>query len=140
VLAVLLNPALRAERDRRALSGAQLLDAGLLPNPELTYSLDVPTGDASGKTTAFGLGLSWPIDALFSRSARIDTAKRHKQAVELDIAWNDLNNAKTKVVDLEGRLARAVVALELASAFYRIPKAELVTCRTAEASGKENNP
>ena len=35
VLAVLLNPALRAERDRQAISIAQLLQAGILPNPTL---------------------------------------------------------------------------------------------------------
>ena len=44
VLAVLANPDLRAERDRRGLANAQLLDAKLLPDPVLSYSLDVPTG------------------------------------------------------------------------------------------------
>ena len=44
VLAVLVNPSLRAERDRRALASAQLLTAGILPNPQLSAALDVPTG------------------------------------------------------------------------------------------------
>jgi outer membrane protein, heavy metal efflux system len=114
VLAVLLNPALRARRDQRALSDAQLLDAGLLPNPELAYSLDIPTGgDTSGKTTAFGLGLNWPIDVLFSRSARIDEANKHKEAVDLDVAWQEwqvAQGAKAAVyqlVSLEYRIALA---------------------------------
>jgi len=114
VLAVLLNPALRAERDRRALAGAQLLAAGLLPNPELAYSLDIPTGgNPSGKTTAFGLGLNWPVDALFSRRARIDEARRHKEAVDLDIAWQEwqvaqgAREAVYRLLSLQNRIALA---------------------------------
>jgi cobalt-zinc-cadmium efflux system outer membrane protein len=36
--------------------------------------------------------------------------------------WNDLINARMKVLSLKGQLARAVVALELAAGFYEIPK------------------
>ncbi len=62
VLAVLLNPGLRAQRDRRQAAQAQLTQAGLLPNPQLAYSLDVPTaGQTQGTTTAFGLGLTWDV-------------------------------------------------------------------------------
>jgi outer membrane protein TolC len=35
--------------------------------------------------------------------------------------WNDLIDAQIKLVDLKGQLARAVVALELATGFYKIP-------------------
>jgi hypothetical protein len=53
VLAVLLNPSLRAIRDQRAVSSAQVLDAGLLPDPQLTFSLEVPTGgNTADKVTA----------------------------------------------------------------------------------------
>jgi cobalt-zinc-cadmium efflux system outer membrane protein len=58
VLAVLLNPSLRAIRDQRAVSSAQVLDAGLLPDPDLSFSLDVPTGgNTAGRVNAYGLGL-----------------------------------------------------------------------------------
>lgn len=114
VLAVLLNPSLRAKRDQRALSSAQLLEAGLLPNPELAYSLDIPTGgDTSGKITAFGLGLNWPVEALFTRSARIDEAKSHKQAVDLDIAWQEwqvAQGAKAAVYHLASLQHRIALA------------------------------
>ncbi len=90
VLAVLLNPSLRALRDQRALSNAQLLEAGLLPNPELDYSLDVPTGgNTTGKINAYGLGLTWRVTSLLSHAAGIDKAKAHKKAVDLDIAWQE---------------------------------------------------
>ncbi|PNU20519.1 hypothetical protein C2E25_07310 [Geothermobacter hydrogeniphilus] len=90
VLAVLLNPSLRAIRDQRALSGALVLDAGLLPNPELTYSLDVPTGgDTAGRVNAFGLGLNWNVTSLISRSSRVREAKAQSEAIDLDIAWQE---------------------------------------------------
>jgi len=90
VLAILLNPSLRAARNQRALSEAQLLDAGLLPNPEVTYSLDVPTGgDTTGKVNAFGLGLDWNVTSLISRKSREQEAMAQGEAVDLDIAWQE---------------------------------------------------
>jgi len=90
VLAALLNPSLRAIRDQRALSKAQLLDAGLLPNPEVTYSLDVPTGgNTTGRVNAYGLGLDWNVTSLISRTAKVGEAEARSEAVDLDIAWQE---------------------------------------------------
>lgn len=114
VLAVLLNPSLRAARDQRALSSAQLLDAGLLPNPELTYSLDVPTGgNTAGRVTAYGLGLNWDVTSLISRASKIDGAKARDAAVALDIAWQEWQVAQAAkaavyhVVSLQNQIALA---------------------------------
>lgn len=115
VMAVLLNPSLRAARDQRALSEAQLLDAGLLPNPELTYSLDVPTGgDTAGRVNAFGLGLDWNVTSLISRASRVQKAKVQEDAVDLDIAWREwqvAQGAKAAVYQLSS-LQRQIVLLE----------------------------
>lgn len=82
VLAVILNPSLRAVRDLRALSSAQLLDAGLLPDPDFAYSLDVPTGDSTaGRVNDYGLGLNWEVSATISRFAKIHEAKARQLAV-----------------------------------------------------------
>ena len=90
VLAVLLNPSLRAIRDQRAVSSAQVLDAGLLPDPQLTFSLEVPTGgNTADKVTAYGLELNWDVTSLVSRDSRIGEAKARKEAVDLDIAWQE---------------------------------------------------
>ncbi len=48
VLAVLLNPELRAERARRRLARAQLLEAGLLPNPTMLFGMDFPIQTGGG--------------------------------------------------------------------------------------------
>jgi len=90
VLAVLLNPSLRAVRDQRELAAAQLLDAGLLPNPELTYSLDEPTGgNTTGRVSAFGLGLDWNVTPLISRASKLREKETERDAVDLDIAWQE---------------------------------------------------
>src|SRR5689334_5911966 len=71
VLAVVMNPDLQAERDRRAISQAQLLQAGLLPNLQLTGNLDFPyDSSAPDNHIAYGLGLQWDINALITRNAR----------------------------------------------------------------------
>src|ERR1700731_4161455 len=38
VIAAYLNPALRSTRDRRGLAVAQLIQAGVLPNPQVSYT------------------------------------------------------------------------------------------------------
>ena len=43
-IALYSNPALRAIRDRRGLAAAQLVQAGILPNPVVSYSRDYVTG------------------------------------------------------------------------------------------------
>ena len=114
ILAVLLNPSLRTARDKRALSGAQLVAAGLLPNPELAIGMEVPSGgDTSGKVNAYGLGLSWEATALLSRKARISRARAERQQVDLEIAWQEWQVAQAakaavyRLVVLERQIALA---------------------------------
>jgi len=90
ILAVLINPSLRAVRDQQGIAKAQLLQAGILPNPQLSYSPSFPTGGSTaGTTSAFGLGLNWNVTALISRSAKIDAAKFKREGVDLAIAWQE---------------------------------------------------
>ena len=94
VLAVLLNPALRARRDRSQEAQAQLTQAGLLPNPQLGYALDVPTGgQTQGTTTAFGLSLGWDAVQLITRSTRQEMAEENLRAVDLEVAWQEWQTA-----------------------------------------------
>ncbi len=96
VLAVLLHPSLRAERDKRALADAQLLQAGLLPNPELASSFETPVaGETTGTVNGFGVELNWDIQPLLSRSARVQAAQANRASVMLDIAWQEWQVAQT---------------------------------------------
>jgi outer membrane protein TolC len=90
ILAVIANPKLRAIRDQRQLATAQLLQAGVLPNPQLTYGLDFPTGGATqGTVTAFNFDLSWDVTSLISRSSKINAAKADAVSVDLDVGWQE---------------------------------------------------
>ncbi len=105
VLAVLLNPSLRAVRDEHNTAEAQVLTAGILANPQLSFGEDFPYGGASDAKTinAYALGLSWDVTQLITRDARIRAAKSKAASVKLDIAWQEwqiAQAAKTAVYDL----------------------------------------
>ena len=90
VIAVLVNPKLRALRDQKGVAVAQLLQAGILPNPQLTYSLEFPTGgDTLGTVNAFGFGLGYDIKSLITGGPLTEAAKSHADSVELDVAWQE---------------------------------------------------
>jgi len=90
VIAVLLNPSLRVARDKRDLARAQVIKAGLLPNPELSLSLEIPTGgNKTGKVNAYGLGLNWELTSLLTRGSKLAEARSQQDAVDLDIAWQE---------------------------------------------------
>ncbi len=114
ILAVLVNPSLRAQRDRRNLASAQLLAAGILPNPQLTANLDVPMGgNTQGTVNGYGVGLSWDLTALIRRDARKSAAASEAASVDLDVAWLEWQVAQAAksalydVVALQAQVAQA---------------------------------
>ncbi len=99
VLAVLLNPELRIERDRLALADAQLVAARVIPNPQLSYARDVPYG-SPGTVPAVSTGLSVAINELLTRHARIAAASSNRESVRLDVAWREWQVAEEAKVAL----------------------------------------
>ena len=89
IIAVLNNPDLRAERAKQKVAGAQLFAAGLLPDPQVSASLDIPTGDTAGTVNAWGLGLGYDIIPLITRQARITTEQQAQVQVNLNILWQE---------------------------------------------------
>ena len=90
ILAVLVNPKLRAERDKKKVSAAQLYQAGILPNPQFSGSLDFPVaGSTQGTVTAYGLSLGYDIRTLVTRGASIKAARLHGSSVALTVAWQE---------------------------------------------------
>ena len=155
VLAVLLNPSLRAIRDQRDLSKAQLLDAGLLPNPEVTFSLDVPTGgNTAGRVNAYGLGLDWNVTSLIPRKSKVREAKARGEAVDLDIAWQEwqvaqgakaafyqLSSLRSQIALLERvrqRMAENVAHIQKAVADGSMTADTLNTAQAANARANES--
>ena len=95
ILAVVANPALRAARDKWNLRSAQLLQAGILPNPTLSASVGPPiAGSTSGALTEWGLGVEYDITALITHRAELNAAQAEADSVALDVAWQEWQAAE----------------------------------------------
>src|SRR5207245_254398 len=113
-IALYSNPALRAIRDRRGLAAAQLIQAGILPNPVVSYARDfVSGGNTAGTVTAYNFTAAWEFSALVPFLPKQTAARKNFRAVDLDIAWQEWQiamNARTgvyRVLSLGAQVARA---------------------------------
>ena len=96
LLAIIINPRLKAARDEKAIASAQLLKAGILPNPQISGEIDVPTGGyTAGTFLGYTLGLNWDWTSLIGRGLRIKGARAHRDSVELGIAWQEWQVAES---------------------------------------------
>jgi cobalt-zinc-cadmium efflux system outer membrane protein len=104
LIAVVIHPSLRAQRDTHGLAQAALLQAGILPNPQLTGSYDWNTGGTfPGAVNAYGIGLNYDITALISHAAKEKSAWFAAKSVDLNIAWQEWQTAlaaKSAVYDV----------------------------------------
>ncbi len=89
VIAVLVNPDLKATRAKLGVAEAQVFEAGLLPDPTLAIGLDPPTSSQPGLVNAFNFGVSWDILGLVTRSAARRAAQARRVQVREDVAWNE---------------------------------------------------
>jgi outer membrane protein TolC len=90
MLAVANSPQLRIERDKAGVAHAQAYAAGLLPDPQLNYEHDRPTGSyPQGTTSAYTAGLTLDLGNLITRSARVQSARAGAREVDLDLLWSE---------------------------------------------------
>ncbi|MBI3753499.1 MAG: TolC family protein [Deltaproteobacteria bacterium] len=89
ILAVVNNPALKIARDEKGIAEAQLMTAGILPNPQITAGIDHPTNGGPGSMDAFNFGLSYDINKLITRNAAIDAARANKLRIDLTVLWQE---------------------------------------------------
>jgi outer membrane protein TolC len=113
------NPALRAIRDRRGLAAAQVIQAGILPNPVVSYERDYVTGgNTAGTTTGYTLSAGWEFTALIPFLPKQTAARKNFRSVDLDVAWQEWQiamNARTavyRVLGLSAQVAQAQEATE----------------------------
>ena len=114
VMAVIVSPKLRALRDQRGVAQAQILQAGLLPNPQLGATFDQQHGNHDPTLVNGGsLGLSWEVTALLGYRDRVASAKSTAAALNLDIAWQEWQVAQEtrlcafRILSLEARVPPA---------------------------------
>ena len=116
VVAVVGDPALRALRAQEAVARAQVLAAGLLPNPVFSYGVGVPFS-GTDLTRAFRVGLGLPIESWVTRTRRVKAALRHARAVNLATAWQEWQvAARAKALTyalIMGRAERRLLSREI---------------------------
>ncbi len=131
LMTVIVSPSLRSIRDQRGIAQAQVLQAGLLPNPQLGYTVDRPhANDIPDLVTAKNLGLSWEITSLLTHHAKLAAAKASAQSLDLNIAWQEWGAAQDarlrafRILSLEQRLPLArEIERDLADNIVLIQKA-----------------
>jgi len=116
-IALYSNPALRAIRDRRGLAAAQVIQAGILPNPVVSYARDFVTGgNTAGTVTGYNLTAAWEFTGLIPYLPKQTAARKNFQSVDLDVAWQEWQiavNARTAVYRLLGLDAQVAQAREV---------------------------
>jgi len=88
-LAVLNNPHLAAVHSMLKEANAQLIQAGLLADPQLNMSADFPRGNDPTLVTAYGIGLGFDLQSLITREARQSSATKQARAVYLQVLWQE---------------------------------------------------
>src|SRR5947207_6545513 len=113
-IALYSNPALRAIRDRRRLAVAQLIQAGILPNPVVSCARDFVTGGSTaGTRDGYSFSAGWEFSALIPFLPKQTAARKNFQSVDLDVAWQEWQiavNARTavyRVLGLDAQVGRA---------------------------------
>lgn len=110
-LALFYSPKIRAARSAQRVSGAQLLRAGLLSNPELFLGPRISTKSSD---LIFPAGLSWELPLWGRLGAEKDLAERQLSAAQIRVAAAELSvlsEVRTVFIRISG-LNQALEALE----------------------------
>jgi outer membrane protein, heavy metal efflux system len=90
LIAVATNPGLRTARDNRGIAHAQVIAAGVLPNPSLAFQVYAPiAGHTSGNVVGYTGQLNWSMGQLFTRGPQVEAAQLAERSIELDVAWSE---------------------------------------------------
>ena len=93
ILAVLNSPDLAAKRASARVAAAQAFSAGLLPDPQVAFNVDIPD-HPSMATTAYGISPSIDISALITHSATLAAARALEKQANLDLLWSEWSTAQ----------------------------------------------
>ena len=123
ILAVLLNPDLKALRAKTGVTDAQAFAAGLLPDPSFQASFDKLL---SGPDIYNGLGaqIGFDLNQLRTRAATRASSQASKRQVRLDLAWAEWQTAGqarllgVRVLTLTDQLAIALASAETAQRLF----------------------
>jgi outer membrane protein TolC len=89
VLAVLVSPDLKALRAKEGVANAQVFDAGLLPDPKLTYTYAKTLQNIPGLVNAYSYDLFWDVASLVTTQTQLKIVKAQSLQTRYDIAWQE---------------------------------------------------
>jgi len=89
MLAVANNPDLRLARDDAAIAHAQSFSAGLLPDPQLSFSSDLSNSGGAGATRAFSAGLNYDVTSLLTHGALRRASENDAAKTDLTLLWQE---------------------------------------------------
>ncbi|OSS42939.1 Heavy metal RND efflux outer membrane protein, CzcC family [Desulfurella amilsii] len=88
-LALILNHTLKIERDNLQIAKAQIKNSQTIPNPSVSADTGFPiAGNILNTYNSYSIGLSYPIDWIFSHSAKVKSAVLEYEAKKLNYDFN----------------------------------------------------
>lgn len=88
-IALLNNRDLNIKRAQLHVSEAQLINAKLFADPQLSVNFDQPTSNAPGLVNAWGVGLSYDVMSLITHRSQVKSVEYQVQQAKLDIEWQE---------------------------------------------------
>jgi len=88
-LALTLNQTLKIERDNLQIAKAQIKSSQTIPNPSISADMGFPVaGNIVNTYDSYSIGLSYPIDWIFSYSGKVKSAVLEYEAKKLNYDFN----------------------------------------------------
>lgn len=88
-IALLNNPDLNTKRAQLHVSQAQLINAKLFADPQLSANFDQPTSSAPGVVSAWGIGISYDVMSLITHDSQVKSAQYHVKQAKLEMEWQE---------------------------------------------------
>ena len=120
-LAVLNNPDLKAAVKSVKVADAKLYAAHLIPDPQLTWSIDAPLENMAGLVSAYGIMPSYDIQALILHRSEVKGAQASRRQTALSVEWQAWQLAqKARDLFIQGKfLEERLVLLQRNAALFR---------------------
>jgi outer membrane protein TolC len=120
-LAVINNPDLKAAVNSVKVADAKLYAAHLIPDPQLTWSIDAPLEHMAGLVSAYGIVPSYDIQALILHRSEVRGAEASRRQSAFSVEWQAWQLAqKARDLFIQGKfLEEKLVLLERNVALFR---------------------
>lgn len=89
MLAVANNPDLKLARDDAGIGHAQAFAAGLLPDPQLNLTRDIPLQPGPGVLKAYSAGVGFDFGSLITHAASSSAGRFDSQKIDLNLLWQE---------------------------------------------------